>query len=71
MSAREQARTAAWENREAFEQPGLHGLTVAIADTVSDVWEPIVRDLLTALEPKCDNSFIASAKRRAQEALNG
>lgn len=64
MNAREQAREAAKEVFDPF-RDSLDNAWLG-ADAASDVWEPIVRDLMGALEAWNPNSY---ALARAKEAL--
>lgn len=75
-TAREQAREAAYEKTNA--PPMYQKVAGACADAASDVWEPLLRDLLVIARAIHDHDALAQpcttvncAVKRAKEALGG
>lgn len=74
VTAREQARDAAkdrfYDSKRAVNPDAAtaHVCNVA-ADAASDVWEPILRDLVAAIHVCDDGTATFEALQRAEEAL--
>lgn len=77
-TAREQAREAAWSADDDWQDSDkMKSIILVHADAASDVWEPLLRDLLVAYENAIEHGGPSShvgpipwgAYGRAKEAL--